>query len=384
MEVTLVESAADAEREVAALCAAPEVALDVEGDGLFRYRAQLCTVQVSDAERIVLFDTLAFDPVLLAPLLGADGPVKVIHDASFDARLLYERGVRLERLYDTSIAARFSGEQATGLASLSQKHLEVTLSKEQQHADWGKRPLDDEALAYLADDVRHLLELKQIIHEQVVAADLVEEVQCECEYLLSRAYQDAPESRPPWTRVKGALDLPGRQRAILRELCLYRETLAQQWNVPPYKVMGNDALLLVAQRAPKTQDELFRVPRFGRGRIRKQTAHILRAVKQGAAQPDVPADEMPSKGPLPSRAERDHKKRLHKLLSSWRKDEATRREIDAQAVLPGHCLQDLVAAEVQSVDDLQDIPGFGEVRRRKYGDALVTLLQGQRLVGEGA
>ena len=96
----------DAAREMAS---AERVALDVEGDGLFRYRARLCTVQLATRERIAVVDTLEIQPQLLAPLVEEGGPEKVIHDASFDVRLLRDVGLRFHGLFDTSVAARYLG-----------------------------------------------------------------------------------------------------------------------------------------------------------------------------------------------------------------------------------------------------------------------------------
>src|SRR5690606_19744788 len=126
----------------------PAIALDIEGDGFHRYRARLCTMQLAGAGAPVALDTLAIrDLTPLAPLLGPHGPVKVLHDASFDARMLARRGVTLARVFDTSIAARFLGERATGLASLLARHLGVELAKDEQQGDWGARPLTGEQRA---------------------------------------------------------------------------------------------------------------------------------------------------------------------------------------------------------------------------------------------
>jgi hypothetical protein len=66
---------------VAELAREPALGLDVEGDGLFRYRARLCTMQIGTPARAVVVDTLALAPEVLrdvlGPLLGAGGPRKV-------------------------------------------------------------------------------------------------------------------------------------------------------------------------------------------------------------------------------------------------------------------------------------------------------------------
>src|SRR5690349_14549323 len=97
---------------------APRIAIDVEANGLFAYRAALCTVQLAfpegDDRAIAVIDTLAVDPAPLAAVLGPEGPVKVLHDLTFDARLLAEAGAPLGRVRDTSVTARLLGIAATG------------------------------------------------------------------------------------------------------------------------------------------------------------------------------------------------------------------------------------------------------------------------------
>src|SRR5262245_14177879 len=105
-EQTVIRSAIEL-REVARRAAeAPLVALDVEGNGLFAYRARLCTVQLAwcegDATPIAIVDALEADCKVLSDLLGAGGPIKVLHDFTFDVKLLSDAGVTLSRLRDTS------------------------------------------------------------------------------------------------------------------------------------------------------------------------------------------------------------------------------------------------------------------------------------------
>ena len=91
----------------------PELRLgvDAEGDGLYRYRSRLCMMQICGGELEALIDTLALDDLTpLQPLLGEDGPLKVLHDVSFDAKMLDQRGLSLGRVFDTAVAARFLGD----------------------------------------------------------------------------------------------------------------------------------------------------------------------------------------------------------------------------------------------------------------------------------
>jgi len=121
---------------VAAASAASRVAVDLEASGMFTYRAHICAVQLAwDAGRVAVVDTLAVSLRGLAGLLGAGGPVKIVHDVAFDARLLAEVEIQLGNVHDTALAARMLGRAATGLASLLESDLGVHIAKDMQRHD---------------------------------------------------------------------------------------------------------------------------------------------------------------------------------------------------------------------------------------------------------
>src|SRR5262249_3834526 len=146
---------------------AARVAVDVESNGLFVYRAALCVLQLAWPEdgRIVVavVDPIAVSIAPLTALFSATGPVKVLHDLTFDARLLAEAAAPLSRVRDTSVAARLLGRKATGLAALLAEELGVAHDKRLQQHDWARRPLREAEIDYLAGDVRHLLELDVLL-----------------------------------------------------------------------------------------------------------------------------------------------------------------------------------------------------------------------------
>src|SRR5690606_8490984 len=155
------------------------------------------------------------------------GPEKILHDVAFDARLLRTRSITLDRVLDTSIAARYLGEPNIGLASLVEKYLGVTLDKENQQADWGERPFTEERLHYLEQDVCHLHPMAQTLWEQLSERDLLAEVATETQYTLDNARTDNGNPLPPWRRIKGWEKLSGEARAVLRAVAIERERVAE-------------------------------------------------------------------------------------------------------------------------------------------------------------
>ena len=209
------------------------------------YRARLCTIQlawtVEGVEQVVVVDTLAVHPGPLAGLLGPKGPPKVLHDFTFDAKLLAECGVELGNLRDTSVLAKMLGRKATGLASLLASELGIVVSKELQQHDWTKRPLGARELEYLAADVRHLAPLYEKLTSEVRALDIEDEVLVESAFKLESAFAAPRERGPAYLRVKGTEGLDCLGFAVLDRLLEERERMAASWDVPPFKVVGNDS-----------------------------------------------------------------------------------------------------------------------------------------------
>jgi len=360
------------------LASAARIALDVEADGLFAYRAKLCIVQLAwegpDGLAIAIVDPLAIDVRPLAPVLGAAGPPKVLHDLTFDARMLAEAGIQLGHAWDTSVAARFLGEPATGLARMVESRVGVVLAKDLQDHDWSRRPLGESELGYLAADVRHLLPLAHALEEEARSRGIDEEVALECDYKLATALRPPKDERPLHARIKGFGELDPVGRSVLRRLVEARESLAEEADVPPFRIARSDTLLELARAKPTSERDLRRI--CGRDRAARHSTHWQRAVALGVE--DEPEPRPPSPTPPPDLAER---RAAERTLTAWRRARAEERGVDPQVVIPGHCVDEVLAALFAKrregtplEDSLASIEGFGATRVARYSDALRSLL----------
>lgn len=376
MAVAVIDNLRDLEALAGRLRGASRIALDLEGDGLFRYRVRLCTMQLRVDEETVIVDTLAaWDPALMAPVLGPDGPLKVIHDAAFDARLLRDHGVGLGHVFDTALAARYLGEPATGLSSLVGAHCGVKLDKGPQQADWGERPLSDAALGYLEADVAHLFALHGLLATRLDEAGIAAEYQAEVEYMLARALQPPAPAGPPWRRIKGGSELDPVGQAMLRELALVREEAARDADVPVFRILHDRVLLAIAQRKPRDARGLRAIRGALSGRAAGLQSALLSALSRGRQAGRVPDDESDAALPPPPSPEaRAQRKARHAALTAWRRRAAAERKVDVQVVLPGHCLQDLAGWPPGETPDLSRIDGLGAVRIERDGETLVQVL----------
>jgi ribonuclease D len=371
---------------IAERCARAEaVAVDVEANGLHAFRPRLCTVQLAWSEQgeiaIAIVDALATPLGALAGVLGERGPVKVLHDLTFDARMLAEVGAPLARVRDTSVAARLLGFKATGLAAVAESELGVVLHKRFQQHDWSRRPLGEEHLAYLAGDVAHLLAIDARLADKARERDVEDEIADECAYKLATAFAPPRDGRPAYVRIKGAQALDPTGRAILRRLTLARDAIAGDADVPAFKIVGSDALLELARQRPSSDAAIraLRGPQLGG--VARHAKAFAAAVRLGLEDGDVPEEDRAHF--VRARVDRAAiavRRAREAQVTAWRREEARARGVDEQVVLPGHCAQDLVqllithdAADPALPAHIAAIAGMGSRRLARYGEALAAL-----------
>jgi ribonuclease D len=388
-DLRLIERAAELGSVIASASAADALAVDVEADGLFAHRPKPCTVQLAwrepsdaGAPRLVVavIDALTVPLGPLAPLLGPEGPTKVLHDLTFDARLLGEAGAPLSRVRDTSVSARFLGHTSTGLASLLAAELGVSVDKRFQQHDWARRPLLPEQIRYLASDVVHLLELDQALATKAAALDISDEIAEECVYKLDIAGRPPRDVRPAYARIKGAGALDGVGRAVLRRLVEAREAVSARADVPPFKVIGNDVLLELARRRPTNAAGVAAVRGTNVGRAARHARAWLEAVTRGIEDGAIPEEDRVHFEPTRiDRTVAAARRAREAQISAWRRREAAARGVDEQAVLPGHCAQALLEVLVAGGDEaalragIAAVPGLGARRLQRYADVFVEL-----------
>jgi ribonuclease D len=360
------------------LVKSPRVAFDLESNGMHAYRATACIIQLGCAGEVIVVDALATSLAPLAELLSSPDTEKIVHDVAFDARILAEAGVRLANARDTSIAARMLTRPATGLAALLEGELGVHIDKKMQQHDWAERPLTTAMVRYLAADVIHLSALADRLFGEVEERGIAAEVEEETRYRLAQAIAAAgtEDPRPAYVRLKGIDRVRPDELPILRHLANIREQLSRELDVPPYKVLGSDVLFAIAKAKPSTLDELARIRGAMAGhRARSIANDLLDAVTVGIEDGAIPDEDRVwfEKPRIPGsllRARRAREQRLTK----WRKDEAKRRGVDEQVVLPGHCLQGLADLEEPSLEAIAHVPGIGVFRAERDGPALVAVL----------
>jgi len=240
-------------------------------------------VQLAWDDQVVLIDPLSADIAPMAKLL--DGPgLAVVHAASQDLEVLMATcGTVPQRIFDTQLAAGFLGSSTPSLATLLASELGVRLPKADRLSDWLRRPLTQRQLDYAASDVAHLVALHAKQAQRLAERGRLAWAEGEFAQMLeeSRVGRDPMEA---WRRVKEARRLRDRPAAVARAVAAWRERRAAELNRPVRHVLSDLAIVAIAQRAPRSLEELADVRGVDRG-ITKGAAgrQILDAIQEGLA-----------------------------------------------------------------------------------------------------
>ncbi len=282
---------AEGVRVAAGLCAANgRVALDTEADSMHSYFHKVCLIQVTADGRHMVIDPLALADGDLDPLwrVVADPALPVLmHGADYDFRVLdRDYGARIHGLQDTQIMALLLGEEKTGLAALLEKELGIHLDKRHQRADWGRRPLTRSQVAYAAADTAYLGALVELLRARLEELGRWSWAVEEFEHLEQVRFSPPDADPLAFERIKGARALRGEARDRLFTLHGWREHMAQTLDVPPFKVLGNHQLMLLAEEPPADQAGLGEVEGIGPRAVHRWGRELLQAVGRPNPAPD--------------------------------------------------------------------------------------------------
>ena len=153
------------------------VAIDTEAMGLDPARDRLCLIQIFDGEtdcHMVQFENSNTVSPNLIKLLNDENIQKIFHYARFDmAALKHALKIDVKNVYCTKIASKIGRTYTNnhGLKDLCKELLGVEISKKQQSSDWGNSNLSKEQIAYAANDVIYLHQIKNKLDEMLVRED---------------------------------------------------------------------------------------------------------------------------------------------------------------------------------------------------------------------
>ena len=285
MDFRLVTDQVEFEAVLDVLITEKRIAVDTEFHREKTYFPKVAMVQVAWSNGLVLIDPLQVDLLPMARLLESEVLV-VMHAAGQDLEV-FDRacGTVPVNLFDTQLAAGFIGLSSPSLASLHERELGLQLPKGDRLTDWLARPLTDAQLNYAASDVAYLLEIHDRLVRRLTDDGRLAWAEQECVEMLSR---ERGRRRPEdaWMRIKEARQLRGRARDVVRSVAAWRERRAAEVDQPVRHVVPDLGVVAVAQRAPRTVDELRKVRGLD-GR------HYKGAVAEGLLGAVAAADDLP-------------------------------------------------------------------------------------------
>ena len=197
---------------------------DTETTALDPYDGDLRLVQLSNgtdtkvidlklfAERGDLKTSAELQP--LRDLLSAPKPIKIAHNAKFDAKwILHHLNCELVGIFDTLLASQIiaAGDQDRrhSLAEVTSHFLNTELDKSEQVSDWSAPELSQSQIEYAARDAATMIPLREKIVERLKADELIKVAKLEFDCVLPIAamelngfYLDAECWRKQLDKVK--------------------------------------------------------------------------------------------------------------------------------------------------------------------------------------
>ncbi len=364
-------------QELADFCArlssAQFVTVDTEFMREKTYFPQLCLVQLGGPDEARAIDPLApgIDLSPLFALMNDPKVLKVFHAARQDVEIFLNlSGSVPAPLFDTQVAAMVCGfGDSVGYETLASQLAKARIDKSMRFTDWSLRPLTDKQVAYALADVTHL----RVVHEKLMRK--LEKngrmVWLDGE-MAELANPDTYRTRPEdaWRRLKPRSTSP-RFLAVLKELAAWRESEAQERDIPRQRMLRDEMLLEIAANHPTTAAELARTRGMAKGQVEGRMGQaLLDAVARGLAMPEDAIPKPPERAEIPRGL--GPVVDLLKVLLKMKCDEHG-------------VAQKLVAntADIEAIaaDDHANTPALSGWRRDLFGDDALKLKHGQLALG---
>lgn len=278
-------------QELEALCRRlkqhDHIAVDTEFMRETTYYARLCLIQLASADEAVAIDPMedGLDLTPLFVLMRDPAVMKVFHAGRQDLEIFLNlMGDLPTPIYDTQIAGMVCGfGDQVGYDRLVKGMLGKTIDKASRFTDWAQRPLWEKQLRYALDDVIYLEEIFPLMASRIQKAKretwLAEEMNATTDPAL---YRTEPEEA--WMRIKNK----GIKAVVLNRLkylAAWRETEAQERNIPKTRLIKDDTMMALALANPSSAGAIDRIRGFPGGAGGKLVQPVLKALGKAASAP---------------------------------------------------------------------------------------------------
>lgn len=193
----LVSTAEELRRAVDDLLTRNAIGLDTETTDLDPYLSRLRLIQLASSDGVFLIDLNQFADLDLrsadafAPLrrlLSSPRPIKIAHNAKFDAKFLkHNLGVDVVGLFDTLLASQLVSagdiEERHSLEAIAGRYLNEAVDKSERLSNW-EFELSEAQLEYAARDAAVLIPLREKLIDRIRSLSLVQCAQLEFECVM--------------------------------------------------------------------------------------------------------------------------------------------------------------------------------------------------------
>ena len=260
MEYSYLDSDQKIMDAVAVFSGKDRIAVDFEGEfNLHIYGEHLCLIQIFDGSEFYIIDPRSAGVTDKGLAAFFSTPVKKLwFDCQSDASLVYKAyGLTITGICDVRVLAETLGFHGN-LKALESEYLGIENNlnkKKNQQANWLKRPIPDEQIAYALEDVAHLMELEDVLASLVHERNLDKQAAS----AMKRATA-VKKPLPGWTRIGGWKRMTPVQRIYARHIFIARDRIAKRFNVPAARVMDKHLIPDLSTNVPLSKDRL--VPRL--------------------------------------------------------------------------------------------------------------------------
>ena len=286
----------DSDQKLADFCAqvatAEYCAVDTEFVREKTYYPVLALVQIATEQCMGCIDPLALsDFAPLKTLMQQTSLVKVFHSPSQDLEILFQTfGLAPAPVFDTQLAAAVLGYgHQISYADLVFKITQVQLKKKHTRANWVRRPLSAAELDYAMDDVRYLIPVYRHLLCELQANNRSAWIAKELQAMSAESNYQV-DTLNLWKRLKGVQKLKGVQLQIASLLSQWRETLAQNKNLPRRWIIKDELIIDIAQLKPASAPELASIQGVSDRFIEQHATTIIALVEKAQA---TEADDWP-------------------------------------------------------------------------------------------
>jgi ribonuclease D len=345
------------------------IAVDTESDSLYSYVEKVCLIQFSTSQADYLIDPLNVDISNLGAIFANPNIQKVFHAAEYDILCLKrDYNFTFNHLFDTMLAARILGWEQYGLGPILAKHFAVTLNKKFQRYNWGQRPLDEEALSYARLDTHYLLRLQQIQLEQLQQRKRLQQANDAFKRLAQITPTPKQFNPDDFWRLPDIRHLHPHEQGVARQLFILREQIAQEFNVPLFKIWHNSVLVQLAQQKPRRLDDLANIKGLHPRAVQLHAADILQAVHAGltSAPPTYNYQRNRTDVAVTNRYE---------ALRSWRNELAAHEGMEPDVIMDNQSLMTIARHNPHNPTTLTKIEALSQWQIETYGAALLDILK---------